>query len=90
MSMVGLPLECGGLPPLSVEQWELPHILFAVEIVQIHTNPKRQRGNDLWPSLAHRVSISLNREQYNAVTQRKAAMNRRTPKKRRQAVALQT
>jgi len=40
-------------------------ILSAVEIVPIHTSPKRKRGNDLATSLALRVSVSLNREQYN-------------------------
>ena len=39
-------------------------ILSAVEIVPIHTNPKRKRGNDLATSLAIRVRVSLNREQY--------------------------
>ena len=39
-------------------------ILSAVEIVPIHTSPKRKRGNDLATSLALRVSVSLNREQY--------------------------
>ena len=39
--------------------------LLAVEIVTIHTNPKRQRGNDLATSLTLRVSVILNREQYS-------------------------
>jgi len=42
----------------------LGFILSAVEIVPIHTNRKRERGNDLATSLARRVSVSLNREQY--------------------------
>jgi len=41
-------------------------ILSAVEIVPIHTSPKRKRGNDLAISLALRVSVSLNREQYKS------------------------
>jgi len=41
-----------------------PIILSAVEIVPIHTSPKRKRGNDLATSLALRVSVSLNREEY--------------------------
>ena len=40
-------------------------ILFAAEIVTIHTNPKRKRGTDLRTSLKLRVSVSRNREQYN-------------------------
>ena len=40
-------------------------ILSAVEIVPIHTSPKRKRGNDLATSLALRVSVNLNREQYS-------------------------
>ena len=36
-------------------------ILSAVEIVPIHTSPKRKRGNDLATSLALRVRVSLNR-----------------------------
>jgi len=39
-------------------------ILLAVEIVPIHSNPKRKRGNDLATSLALWVSVSLYREQY--------------------------
>ena len=30
-----------------------------------HTNPKRERGSDLTPSLAHRVSVINGREPYN-------------------------
>jgi hypothetical protein len=40
-------------------------ILLAVEIVTIHTNPKRKRGNDLATSLTIRVGVSRNREQYS-------------------------
>jgi hypothetical protein len=40
-------------------------ILLAVEVGTIHTNPKRKRGNDLATSLALRVSVSCNREQYS-------------------------
>jgi len=39
-------------------------ILPAVEIVRIHSNPKRKRGNDLATSLTLRVTVSLNRGQY--------------------------
>jgi NAD-dependent dihydropyrimidine dehydrogenase PreA subunit len=41
-------------------------IPLTVEIGTIHTNPKRQRGNDLATSLTLRVSISDNRGQYDA------------------------
>jgi hypothetical protein len=41
-------------------------ILRTAEIATIHTNPKRKRGNDLTPSLALRVSVSLNRGQYSS------------------------
>ena len=40
------------------------YILSVVEIVRIHTNPKRKRGNGLATSLALRVSVSRNRGQY--------------------------
>ena len=40
----------------------------AVEIVTIHPNPKR--GNDLATSLALRVSVRHNREQYSEVVSR--------------------
>ena len=40
-------------------------ILLAVEIVTIYTNPKRKRGNDLATSLALRLSVRHNREQYS-------------------------
>jgi len=58
----------GGLESRATEfsRWSTAFILPAVEIVRIHTNPKRQRGNDLGPSLALRVSVSLNRGQYSA------------------------
>src|SRR5208337_1314630 len=36
-----------------------------LRLSQSHTNPKRQRGNDLAPSLAIRVSNSRNRERYS-------------------------
>ncbi len=41
----------------------LGDMLSAVEIVPIHANPKRKRGNNLTTSLALRVCVSLNREQ---------------------------
>jgi hypothetical protein len=41
-------------------------ILLAAEIVTIHTNPKRKRGNDLATSLTLRVSVSLNCDHHNA------------------------
>jgi hypothetical protein len=37
----------------------------AVEIVPIHTSPKRKRGNKLRPSLARRASVGLNHGRYN-------------------------
>ena len=40
-------------------------MLPVVEIVRIHTNPKRKRGNGLATSLALRVSVSRNRGQYS-------------------------
>ena len=39
-------------------------ILLAVEIVTIHTNPERKRGNDLATSLTLWVSVSRDHEQY--------------------------
>ncbi len=41
------------------------YLLRAVEVVTIHSNPKRQRGNDLATSLTLRVSVSRSRGQYN-------------------------
>ena len=58
----------------------------------IHTNPKRKRGNELPPSLTHRISVTLSRAKYNSKGLRptKAVMNYRTPsRKRRQAAAPQ-
>ena len=40
-------------------------ILRAVGIDTFHSNPKRQRGNELTPSLAFRVGFGSNRGQYN-------------------------
>jgi hypothetical protein len=39
-------------------------ILRTVQIVRIHTNPKRKRGTDLASSLTLRVSVSLIRARY--------------------------
>jgi len=55
--------RAGGLPG-RCSPCGKPVILSAVEIVPIHTSPKRKRGNDLATSLALRASVSLNREQY--------------------------
>ena len=40
----------------------------AVEIVTIHTNPKRKRDNDLETSLTLRVSVDLNHGRYQSAT----------------------
>ena len=45
-------------------------MLPVVEIVRIHTNPKRKRGNGLATSLALRVSVSRNRGQYSSDSSR--------------------
>ena len=45
--------------------WVQRHLYCSpVEVVRIHTNPKRQRGNDLGTSLTLRVSVSRDCEQY--------------------------
>ena len=42
-------------------------ILRAVRNGTSDTNPKRQRGNELEPSLTLRVSVTSGREQYNLI-----------------------
>ena len=47
-----------------------PAILAAANNDSLHSNPKRQRGNDLTPSLALRVSVICKRVQNQAWTHR--------------------
>ena len=59
----------GSMPNGTGSRGSVDDILPAIEIVTIHTNPKRKRGNDLPSSLTPRVSVNLNRGQYTTQPQ---------------------
>ena len=54
------------------------NILLAVANETFHTNPKRERGNDLAISLTLRVSVVFAREQYRVAAGRRASGARAT------------